>query len=103
MKEVKKYGENGVCTCKDKRERELESKGLKEKVLEFKEVFRKRAKSFCAKRIWQSDIILQNRFAIKLYHCYPIYSSNIYIFQLLHVQLFIKIQIYPFPLRFILC
>lgn len=65
MKEVKKYGENGVCTCKDKRERELESKGLKEKVLEFKEVFRKRAKSFCAKRIWQSDIILQNRFAVK--------------------------------------
>lgn len=65
VKEVKKYGENGVCTCKDKRERELESKGLKEKVLEFKEVFRKRAKSFCAKRIWQSDIILQNRFAVK--------------------------------------
>lgn len=44
MKEVKKYGENGVRTCKDKRERELESKGLKEKVvLEFRksaEVFR---------------------------------------------------------------
>lgn len=57
MKEVKKYGENGVCMCKDKRERELESKGLKEKaVLEFKENFleRKGVKSFCAERIWQS-------------------------------------------------
>lgn len=84
MKEVKKYGENGVRTCKDKRERELKSKGLKEKVvLEFRksaEVFRaKGVKSFCAKRI-------------KLYY-YPIYSSNICTFQLLHIQLFMKNQI----------
>lgn len=60
------------CSCKDKRERELESKGLKEKVvLEFRksaEVFRaKGVKSFCAKRI-------------KLYY-YPIYSSNTIIYE----------------------
>lgn len=60
------------CSCKNKRERELESKGLKEKVvLEFRksaEVFRaKGVKSFCAKRI-------------KLYY-YPIYSSNTIIYE----------------------
>lgn len=42
---------------------------------------RKGVKSFCAKRI-------------KLYY-YPIYSSNICTFQLLHIQLFMKNQIYP--------
>lgn len=89
MKEVKKYGENGVRTCKDKRERELESKGLKEKVvLEFiksAEVFRaKGVKSFCAKRI-------------KLYY-YPIYSSNMYVSTATYTIIYEKSD-----LPFILC